>query len=140
MRPCHFNVFFLRLQFICCPYNKLAIYTGSTFSTTSNSSMAYRPSALLKSVTHPDEGRPASAPIPIPRTSRATERSSSIPPGPRARSRISHDGSTKDSTPDLTLDLTGLLQRSEPLVVKTRIGSVLSRGFILKTDHYPSGI
>ncbi|KAI0091045.1 inositol hexakisphosphate-domain-containing protein [Irpex rosettiformis] len=31
------------------------------------------------------------------------------------------------------------LQRSGPSVVKTRSGSVLSRGFILKTDHYPSG-
>ncbi|KAI8980087.1 inositol hexakisphosphate-domain-containing protein [Trametes punicea] len=31
------------------------------------------------------------------------------------------------------------LQRSGPSVVKTRTGSVLSRGFILKTDHYPSG-
>ncbi|EIW57292.1 uncharacterized protein TRAVEDRAFT_59033 [Trametes versicolor FP-101664 SS1] len=31
------------------------------------------------------------------------------------------------------------LQRSGPSIVKTRTGSVLSRGFILKTDHYPSG-
>ncbi|KAG2141169.1 inositol hexakisphosphate-domain-containing protein [Suillus bovinus] len=31
------------------------------------------------------------------------------------------------------------LKRAEPSVVKTRTGSVLSRGFILKTDHYPSG-
>ncbi|KAI0052293.1 hypothetical protein FA95DRAFT_1553613 [Auriscalpium vulgare] len=31
------------------------------------------------------------------------------------------------------------LQRSGPSVVKTRTGSVLSRGFILKTDYYPSG-
>ncbi|EKM78648.1 hypothetical protein AGABI1DRAFT_100687 [Agaricus bisporus var. burnettii JB137-S8] len=31
------------------------------------------------------------------------------------------------------------LQRAEGAVVKTRSGSVLSRGFILKTDHYPSG-
>ncbi|KAI0635643.1 inositol hexakisphosphate-domain-containing protein [Trametes polyzona] len=31
------------------------------------------------------------------------------------------------------------LQRSAPSLVKTRTGSVLSRGFILKTDHYPSG-
>ncbi|TBU33470.1 inositol hexakisphosphate-domain-containing protein [Dichomitus squalens] len=31
------------------------------------------------------------------------------------------------------------LQRSGPSIVKTRSGSVLSRGFILKTDHYPSG-
>ncbi|KAF8917222.1 inositol hexakisphosphate-domain-containing protein [Mucidula mucida] len=38
-----------------------------------------------------------------------------------------------------SLDLMGSLQRSWPSVVKTRNGSVLSRGFILKTDHYPSG-
>ncbi|KAL7279008.1 hypothetical protein ACG7TL_006840 [Trametes sanguinea] len=37
------------------------------------------------------------------------------------------------------LDLMPQLQRSGPSVVKTRTGSVLSRGFILKTDHYPSG-
>ncbi|KAG1804399.1 inositol hexakisphosphate-domain-containing protein [Suillus subaureus] len=33
----------------------------------------------------------------------------------------------------------GNLKRAEPSVVKTRTGSVLSRGFILKTDYYPSG-
>ncbi|KAF8199666.1 inositol hexakisphosphate-domain-containing protein [Pholiota molesta] len=38
-----------------------------------------------------------------------------------------------------SLDLIDLLERSEPSVVKTRTGSVLSRGFILKTDHYPTG-
>lgn len=37
------------------------------------------------------------------------------------------------------LDIMPQLQRSGPSVVKTRTGSVLSRGFILKTDHYPSG-
>ncbi|KAI0749707.1 inositol hexakisphosphate-domain-containing protein [Daedaleopsis nitida] len=37
------------------------------------------------------------------------------------------------------LDLMPQLQRSGPSIVKTRTGSVLSRGFILKTDHYPSG-
>ncbi len=38
------------------------------------------------------------------------------------------------------LDLMDVLQRSEPSVVKSRTGSVLSRGMILKTDHYPSGV
>ncbi|KII85117.1 hypothetical protein PLICRDRAFT_45241 [Plicaturopsis crispa FD-325 SS-3] len=49
--------------------------------------------------------------------------------------------SIKDAPPHTNspLDLMPLLQRSEPSVVKTRTGSVLSRGFILKTDHYPSG-
>lgn len=37
------------------------------------------------------------------------------------------------------MDLMAHLQRSESSIVKTRSGSVLSRGFILKTDHYPSG-
>lgn len=37
------------------------------------------------------------------------------------------------------LDILPELQRSIPSVVKSRNGSVLSRGFILKTDHYPSG-
>ena len=37
------------------------------------------------------------------------------------------------------LDMMVNLKRSEASVVKTRAGSVLSRGFILKTDYYPSG-
>jgi len=36
-------------------------------------------------------------------------------------------------------DLMPHLSKSAPSIVKTRSGSVLSRGFILKTDHYPSG-
>ncbi|KAE9405167.1 hypothetical protein BT96DRAFT_916343 [Gymnopus androsaceus JB14] len=47
--------------------------------------------------------------------------------------------SSRSSTPGNSLDLMGHLQRSGPSVVKTRTGSVLSRGFILKTDFYPSG-
>lgn len=42
-----------------------------------------------------------------------------------------------ETTPPL--DLMPQLQRSGPSIVKTRTGSVLSRGFILKTDYYPSG-
>lgn len=38
------------------------------------------------------------------------------------------------------LDLMVSLKRAEPSIVKTRTGSVLSRGFILKTDYYPSGL
>ncbi|KAI0303565.1 inositol hexakisphosphate-domain-containing protein [Multifurca ochricompacta] len=37
------------------------------------------------------------------------------------------------------VDLMSYLHRSAPSIVKTRSGSVLSRGFILKTDYYPSG-
>ncbi|KZV73066.1 hypothetical protein PENSPDRAFT_575124 [Peniophora sp. CONT] len=40
---------------------------------------------------------------------------------------------------DGSLDIVPLLQRSGPSIVKARNGSVLSRGFILKTDYYPSG-
>ncbi|RPD74988.1 hypothetical protein L226DRAFT_508637 [Lentinus tigrinus ALCF2SS1-7] len=47
------------------------------------------------------------------------------------------DGTELPDTPPL--DLMPQLQRSGPSIVKTRTGSVLSRGFILKTDHYPSG-
>ncbi|GLB40222.1 putative inositol hexakisphosphate [Lyophyllum shimeji] len=90
-----------------------------------------------------DDERPASAPLPIPRASRSpsNERPSSIPRGSRQRPQISWEssGGGKDVVPDMSTDLTGLLQRSEPLVVKSRTGSVLSRGFIMKTDHYPSG-
>ncbi|KAJ4477327.1 inositol hexakisphosphate-domain-containing protein [Lentinula aciculospora] len=46
---------------------------------------------------------------------------------------------SRSSTPGISLDLMSSLQRSEPSIVKTRTGSVLSRGFILKTDFYPSG-
>ncbi|KAH9998939.1 inositol hexakisphosphate-domain-containing protein [Russula vinacea] len=45
----------------------------------------------------------------------------------------------RDSSPVSLPDLMPHLHRSAPSVVKTRSGSVLSRGFILKTDHYPSG-
>ncbi len=48
------------------------------------------------------------------------------------------DGSELPDTPPL--DLMPQLQRSGPSIVKTRTGSVLQRGFILKTDHYPSGM
>lgn len=48
------------------------------------------------------------------------------------------DGTELPNTPPL--DLMPQLQRSGPSIVKTRTGSVLSRGFILKTDHYPSGM
>lgn len=47
------------------------------------------------------------------------------------------DETSREGIPPL--DITATLQRSGPSVVKTRNGSVLSRGFILKTDHYPSG-
>ncbi|KAG6879608.1 hypothetical protein C0992_000636 [Termitomyces sp. T32_za158] len=86
--------------------------------------------------------RSASAPISIPGGSRSSYTESSH--GSPSRSQLSNEitgasSSIKESVNEASLDLTGLLQRSEPLVVKSRTGSVLSRGFILKTDHYPSG-
>ncbi|KAG7451357.1 uncharacterized protein BT62DRAFT_942232 [Guyanagaster necrorhizus] len=59
-------------------------------------------------------------------------------------SSLSHKRNNSDTTRNqqdnsTSLDLMGSLRRSEPSVVKTRNGSVLSRGFILKTDFYPSG-
>ncbi|KAJ7649760.1 inositol hexakisphosphate-domain-containing protein [Roridomyces roridus] len=40
---------------------------------------------------------------------------------------------------DTSLDLMAHLRRAGPFVEKSRTGSVLSRGCILKTDYYPSG-
>lgn len=49
--------------------------------------------------------------------------------------------STQVTPPQLPpiLDATETLLRAVPAVVKARIGSVLARGFILKTDYYPNG-
>lgn len=88
------------------------------------------------------EGRPASAPSGPPTRLLSNSRPTSIPPGPGCSNRSStehHSDMSRDSAGATSLDLTDLLRRSEPSVVKTRNGSVLSRGFILKTDHYPSG-
>lgn len=47
--------------------------------------------------------------------------------------------STRESILAAHLDITPSLQKAVHSVVKARNGSVLSRGSILKTDHYPSG-
>uniref|UniRef100_A0A0W0FRV3 Metal ion binding oxidoreductase n=1 Tax=Moniliophthora roreri TaxID=221103 RepID=A0A0W0FRV3_MONRR len=57
----------------------------------------------------------------------------------RTNSRNYSASSNRAITTGASLDLMGHLQRSDPSIVKTRSGSVLSRGFILKTDFYPSG-
>ncbi|KAL1739376.1 inositol hexakisphosphate-domain-containing protein [Schizophyllum fasciatum] len=44
-----------------------------------------------------------------------------------------------DASSAPSLDSMAHLQRAVASAVKTRSGSVLSRGFILKTDYYPSG-
>ncbi|OJA21653.1 hypothetical protein AZE42_09324 [Rhizopogon vesiculosus] len=83
----------------------------------------------------------------------ATERPASVPLDRPALRLVSGGTDTRrpprvssDSTMATTgkqavapLDLMGNLKRAEPSIVKTRTGSVLSRGFILKTDYYPSG-
>ncbi|PPQ64598.1 hypothetical protein CVT26_001996 [Gymnopilus dilepis] len=91
-----------------------------------------------------DEGRAATVPLVNGPTTRSLSdsRPSSIPPASRCPARLPSEGSldaSRDDAGATSLDLTDLLRRSEPSVVKTRNGSVLSRGFILKTDHYPSG-
>ncbi len=100
-----------------------------------------------------DDGsaRQASAPLAIPVAMRPAQsepisfgRPSSIPPalGERNAQRvISESHVTGRRSPANNAGGTPLdsLQRLLPSVVKSRSGSVLSRGFILKTDHYPSG-
>ena len=96
----------------------------------------YRSAMPLLAKTLSDEIRPSSVPPAQIRSvmNNATARPQSIPP---SRRTPSDSQSTIVQNP---LDLMDLLQRSELSVVKTRSGSVLSRGFILKTDHYPSGM
>lgn len=86
-----------------------------------------------------------SSSVPPPRISSVNKasRTQSIPPSRRNHVRSASGSSnqlSRDSTGANPLDLMDFLQRSESSVVKTRSGSVLSRGFILKTDHYPSGV
>ncbi|KAH7913592.1 inositol hexakisphosphate-domain-containing protein [Hygrophoropsis aurantiaca] len=76
-----------------------------------------------------NDARPASAPL------MAKSAIQSAPARVVSESRIS----TVPQDNLEPLDLMTSLKRAEPSVVKTRSGSVLSRGFILKTDYYPSG-
>jgi len=73
-----------------------------------------------------------------PHVTRAT-----IAPGSRgsgtATPSIGSALSTRESILAAHLDITPSLQKAVNSVVKARNGSVLSRGSILKTDHYPSG-
>ena len=88
-----------------------------------------------------DEIRPSSVPPSRISSVNKASRTQSIPPSRRNHFRTASGSQlSKDSTGVNPLDLMDFLQRSEPSVVKTRSGSVLSRGFILKTDHYPSGV
>jgi len=114
--------------------------------------MANRQSLLSKAL---QDDRPASSPpsvahspirgSPLSNYHQHHARSSSIPRTAETHPIPSRNGTGtpplyKDAHAAKSLDLINLLERSEPSVVKTRNGSVLSRGFILKTDHYPSGM
>ncbi|KAJ6561916.1 inositol hexakisphosphate-domain-containing protein [Mycena capillaripes] len=98
---------------------------------------------MLNNLRKLEGDRPVSVPpsLPSSKSDPLNNRPSSIPPGALAHHRISSDsqGPQKGLATGTSLDLMAHLQRSGPSVVKTRTGSVLSRGFILKTDHYPSG-
>ncbi|KAF5341719.1 hypothetical protein D9611_001925 [Ephemerocybe angulata] len=91
------------------------------------------------------EGRAVTEPSSPRIVSQELSRPISIPPSLERGHRRQHSDSatlreaTASAREPPSLDLTSLLQRSEATVVKTRAGSVLSRNFILKTDHYPSG-
>jgi len=80
------------------------------------------------------------------RNDNTSERSSSLPPHhrrgqsmPKAQ-QVNGEQSTGLETPKpIAVDYTHTLIQSVASLVKTRTGSVLSRGMILKSDHYPSG-
>lgn len=117
--------------------------------------------SLSKATLHPEcnTNRPASVPPPTDGSTRMSPkvfqglndiRSASISPSMMYKHSASsslgnvHGFRTVSNSIDrergvAPLDLMDVLQRSEPAVVKSRTGSVLSRGMILKTDHYPSG-
>jgi hypothetical protein len=105
-------------------------------------------SSMSLAASHLHEGRASSVPPPISKvrsgpTPRSTWALDELPGRNLSTPQLVH-GSNKDrhirgQSPQPSLDLVAHLQRSVASVVKTRSGSVLSRGFILKTDHYPSG-
>lgn len=76
-------------------------------------------------------------PVPVPFTQKPSSRLSTAQGSPRSASEARPTPPTREAVQPL--DLMVNLKRSEASVVKTRTGSVLSRGFILKTDYHPSG-
>jgi len=80
-----------------------------------------------------EEGRASSVPPNTIRSSLSSPWTSKISPG-------ASDTNFHKEPKATPLDLIDLLEHSEQSLVKTRSGSVLSRNFILKTDHYPSGL
>jgi hypothetical protein len=114
-----------RVKHIPNTMDKLEIPRGGARATpiTNPPRLAPQPHPLSSSSTTPPT-RTSASPIPI------IYRSQSSPPLPTTE---------RDDTPISFQDLMPHLHRSAPSIVKTRSGSVLSRGFILKTDYYPSG-
>ncbi|KAH7925850.1 hypothetical protein BV22DRAFT_1033556 [Leucogyrophana mollusca] len=84
-----------------------------------------------------NDGRPASAPLMAKSAFQSAPARVYSPDTHRVVSESRVPTTLKESIQ--SLDLMANLKRSEPSIVKTRTGSVLSRGFILKTDYYPSG-
>jgi len=133
----------------CC--SSLTI-TKSIDFTKKLSTMSARQGLLAKALSEQGGGnRPASVPPPsspsrigsplaqMHTSSNNIGRPASIPPSLRNKHSSHPSESSIHEGGSTSLDLMDLLQRSESSVVKARSGSVLSRGFILKTDHYPSG-
>lgn len=100
--------------------------------------MPHRQTAFVKSQS--EQGRPSSAPLPASHSQITPDLPRSVPlPVQKRNLSEPRTSNAKDNASVTSLDLMSSLQRSGPSVVKTRTGSVLTRGFILKTDHYPSG-
>ncbi|KXN91655.1 Paladin [Leucoagaricus sp. SymC.cos] len=95
--------------------------------------MTHRQVVLLRNAPDPSARAPSHNDHP---SSSDPDLPAAMKPRLLARSYTDPQATASSST---SLDLMNFLQRSEAATVKTRSGSVLSRGFILKTDHYPSG-
>ncbi|KAF9453485.1 hypothetical protein P691DRAFT_780955 [Macrolepiota fuliginosa MF-IS2] len=96
--------------------------------------------ALLRSPDRSSSAPPTALHNPELAHSLSSSSSPERPSAMKSRTVPRYPSDPQPATPTTTsLDLVNILQRSEPAIVKTRSGSVLTRGFILKTDHYPSG-
>lgn len=98
-------------------------------------SIPNRPLSSTPLATPSSISRPIPIPIPIPPSHSPVNRPSSH--------HSSHLGALHNlGSPSITFDLPKFDKTSElskASVVKSRLGSVLTRGFILKTDYYPNG-
>ena len=128
------------------PCNACEVALGRPFQRITYPQALHRPRMpqrhILLSNALSEKGRASSAPPDTMRGSfSSTIQPGSIPPpGPRKFWPSSSDTNFPREPRATSLDLIDYLERSEQSLVKTRSGSVLSRGCILKTDHYPSGM